>query len=433
MKRLAAAIASLLVLSAQAAPPLADKDTIAAADKEWRSYIEPLLPLGGKVARLYPSAKDPQVRAEMYRFMYSELGAGYMQLVYANPQYPDFIPNWTQVFNNGGNLNPDNVYQFTPIDADGVYKISGYRGSVRIVDFQIGASPLFSYGKANVDKSFGPTLSNIDIDTLTIAQDGAFEFILSAKKPEGWAGDWRPLPPKSDYLLVRQLAYDWLHEVDARLAIERLDRPAAKPRQTAKEIDDALKFIPEWTERWVKMGIGPKEGVMPWGEAWKTRPNENIALINFTGDQGGRAAQLYIAGLFDLKPDEALIYEMAPGNCRYWNLHLGSEMLNTLDFMNRQVSLNGFMAKPDSDGKIRIVISSQDPGIPNWLDTMGYKAGYIWGRLDTCEHNDTPTVRKVTVADVRKYLPDDVATVSAEARDAALRQRRKGAQLRRRW
>ena len=432
MKRLiAAALSCLLALPAHAATT--DKDTVAAADKEWRAFIEPLLPLGARMAKAFPPAKDPQVRAEMFRFMYSELGAGYLQLVYANPEYPDFIPNWTQVFNNGGNLNPDNVYQFTPLDADGVYKIFGFRGSVRIVDFQIGASPLFSYGKANAEKSFGPTLANIDIDTLTIGKDGAFEFVLSAKRPEGWTGDWRPLPPKGDHLLVRQLSYDWLHEIDARLAIERLDRPAAKPRQTAKEIETALKFIPEWTERWVKMGIGPKEGVVPWGQAWKTKANENIALINFTGDQGGRAAQLYIAGLFDLKPDEALLYEMAPGNCRYWNLHLGSEMLNTLDFMNRQVSLNGFMAKPDSDGKIRIVISAKDPGIPNWLDNMGYQAGYIWGRLDTCEKNDTPTIKKIAVADVRKHLPQDVATVSAEQRDAALRERRKGAQLRRRW
>jgi hypothetical protein len=428
MKRsVAIALCALLL-----APLFARADnTVAAADKEWRAYIEPLLPLGKNMAKAFPQSKDPQVRAEMFRFMYSELGAGYMQLVYANPEYPDFIPNWTQVFNNGGNLNPDNVYQFTPIDPDGVYKISGFRGSVRIVDFQIGASSLFSYGKANAEKSFGPTFANYDIDTMTLGKDGAFGFVLSAKRPEGYSGDWRPLPPKSDYLLVRQLSYDWINEVDARLAVERLDRPAAKPRQTAAQIDTALKFIPEWTERWVKMGIGPKEGVKLWGDAWGTK--DKIVLIDFTKDQGGRAPQLYIAGQFDLKPDEALVYEMAPGKCRYWNLHLGSEMLNTLDFMNRQVSLNGFMAKPDSDGKIRIVISAKDPGIPNWLDNMGYKAGYIWGRLDTCENNATPTITKIAVADVRKSLPQDTPLVTAEERDTAIRLRRKGAQLRRRW
>ena len=430
MKRFVTLALSSLLL---AAPYVVHADsTVTTADKEWRAYIEPLLPLGANVAKKFPQAKDPQTRQEMFRFMYSQLGAGYMQLAYASPKYPDFIPNWTQVFNNGGNLNPDNVYQFTPLDDDGVYKISGFRGSVHIVDFQVGASPLFSYGKANAGKNFGPTFANYDLDSLHLGKDGAFEFILSAKRPEGYEGDWRPLPPKTDYLLVRQLSYDWLNEVDARLAIERLDVPAAKPRQSGAEIKAALDQVPAWTERWVKMGIGPAEAEkVDWGTAWKTK--DKIVLIDFTKDQGGRSTQLYIAGQFDLTPEQALIVEMAPGKCRYWNMHLGSEMLNTLDFMNRQVSLNGFTAKADSDGAYRVVISAKDPGVPNWLDDMGYKAGYIWGRLDTCESNATPTVKKINVADVRKYLPQDTLVVTAEERDAAIRLRRKGAQLRRRW
>ena len=119
---------------------------------------------------------------------------------------------------------------------------------------------------------------------------------------------------------------------------------------------------------------------------------------------------------------------MAPGKCRYWNLHLGTEMMNTFDYMNRQVSLNGFSAKPDSDGVERIVIAGEDPGVPNWLDSMDYKAGFIWGRLDTWEKETQPTIKKIALADVRKaHLPKDTPTVSAEERDAAIRLRRKGA------
>ena len=432
MKPIVSSALAATLISVSAFPTAAASDYVKDADKEWRAYIEPLLPLGKTLAKAFPAAKDPQVRQELFRMMYSEFGAGFMQLSYANPQYPDFIPNWTQVFNNGGMLNPDNVYQFTPIDDTGVYKISGFRGSVHIVDFQIGASPIFAYGRANKEKNFGPTFANYDIDTLHIGKDGAFEFVLSAKRPEGYAGDWLPLPPHGDYILVRQLSYDWLNEVDARLAIERLDRPAAKPRQSAADIKAALDYIPQWTERWVKMAIGPAEAKGPtWGQAWGTQ--DKIVLIDFTRDQGGRAAQKYIAGQFDLGADEVLVFEMAPGQCRFWNVHLGSELLNTLDFMNRQVSLNGFSAKLDSDGKYRLVISAKDPGVANWLDNMGYKKGTIWGRLDTCENNATPTIKKMAVADLPKYLPADTPMVTAEERDAAIRLRRKGAQLRRRW
>ena len=423
LSKLLSIIAALLV----SVPSFAAKpdDYAAQADKEWRAYITPLLPLGERVAEVFPQAKDPQLRQEMFRLLYSQLGAGFMQLAYANPRYPDFIPNWTQVFNNNGNINPDAVYQFTPLEDDGVYKISGFRGSVRIVDMQIGDSPVFSYGKRNAKGNFGPTLANFDIDDFHIGQDGAFEFILSKQRPQGYKGDWRPMPPKTNYLLVRQLAYDWLNEIDARLAIDRLDLPAAKPRQSAAQIKAALDQIPEWAERWPKMNIGFFPAT--WGM------DDKAEMTHYEKEEGGRAAQIYIGSRFDLAPDEALIWEMAPGKCRFWNLHLGNELLNTLDFMNHQIGLNGFTARTGNDGRIRLVVSAQDPGIPNWLDTVGYKKGYLWGRLDSCENNATPTITRVKVADIRQHLPEDTPVVSAEERDAAIRLRRKGAQLRRRW
>ncbi len=415
-------------------PPSSGHDFVALADKEWRAYIEPLLPLGARIAKVYPPASDPQLRQEMFRLMYSEIGSGYMHRVFSNSEHPDLIPNWSQLFNNIGNLNPDNVQQSTPIDADGVYQISGFRGSVHIVDFQIGRSTMFTYGVANAEKTFGPSLANYDIDELTIGKDGSFEFILSATRPAGFTGDWRHLPPGGDHLQIRQLAYDWLHEIDARIAIERLDRPAAKPRPTAAQIKAALDGIPGFVERWCKMAIGPREAEsVNWATAFGVGGADKIVLIDFTKDQGGRKAQKYIAGMFALEPGEALIYQMAPGRCRYWNLHLGNEMTCTYDFMNRQVSLNGFGTTADSDGVIRIVISAEDPGVPNWLDSMGYRSGYIWGRLDTWEKETTPTITKIRSQDVRRHLPANTPTISAAEREAAIRLRRKGAQLRRRW
>lgn len=408
--------------------------TVAAADKEWRSYIEPLLPIGGRVAKVYPQGADPQLRQEQLRMLYSELGAGFMHLVYEDIEHPDFIPNWTQVFNNAGALNPDNAYQFVLLDDKGVYKLSGFRGTVRVLDFQIGDSSTFAYGKPNQKGDYGPTLADYDSeDDLKLKKDSPFEFVLSATRPEGYTGIWVKLPAGSNYMVVRQMAYDWINEVDARIAIDRLDTPAARPRQSAAQIKAGLDQIPGWAEHWVTSIVGPKNGTVKWGTVWKTIPNKKISLIDFTKDYGGRAPQKYIAGEFDLGADDALVVEMQPGSCRFWNIHLTNELLNTLDFMNRQVSLNGLQAKPDSDGRYRMVISAKDPGVPNWLDTMGLQKGYIWGRLDTCDDNSAPMVKKVAFADLRKALPQDTPTVSAEQRDAAIRERRKGAQLRRRW
>jgi hypothetical protein len=101
--------------------------------------------------------------------------------------------------------------------------------------------------------------------------------------------------------------------------------------------------------------------------------------------------------------------------------------------MNRQTHLNGFTAHVDRDGKFRAVVSATDPGVPNWLDTMGYLKGSLLGRWLESSSTPIPRVTRIKLADLRKHLPADTPVVTAEARDAAIRLRRKGAQLRRRW
>ena len=83
-------------------------NAIATADREWRAYIEPMLGLGAQVAAMWPETHDdPQLRQELHWFLYSEIGAGFMTVAYADDRRPDFFPCWSQVFNNGGNINPD--------------------------------------------------------------------------------------------------------------------------------------------------------------------------------------------------------------------------------------------------------------------------------------------------------------------------------------
>jgi hypothetical protein len=107
--------------------------------------------------------------------------------------------------------------------------------------------------------------------------------------------------------------------------------------------------------------------------------------------------------------------------------------MNTIDYSNRQSSINGYTARLDKDGKFRAVITATDPGVPNWLDTAGYTQGTLFGRWKECSSFPTPQLRRVKVADVRKYLPAETPTVSAEERDKAIRLRRLGAQMRKRW
>ncbi len=392
--------------------------------KEWRAYVDALAPVADRIAGLLSDPDDAQLRQEMYSLMFSEIAAANIALLHTDPKHPDWWPLLTQSFNNIGVPNPDNVYYAAPLDDDGSYCISGFRGSVHLVNFQIGTQSMLARGEG----SWGPTLANYDLDDgIHLGPDGYFEVLLSPTRPKDHHGDWWPLLPGATYILVRQSAYDWMHELDARLAIERLDTPAPRPRPGSAEIEANLKQIPVWVENYMKSTMeGPRKlkekGLL-----------DNIS-VHYLSDIAGLKTQLYNESLFDLAPDEAMLVEFdVPGQCRYWNQQLANEMWSTHDFMHRQTSINGFTAKLDKDGKFRMVVSERDPGVPNWLDTLGYRRGVILGRWERCDKPPVATIRKVKFADVRKLLPADTPVVTTEARDASIRLRRKAAQLRRRW
>jgi hypothetical protein len=400
----------------------------ATAAQEWRSYIEPMLTMGEHAVPLMADSSDPQLRQELYRQLFSGFSAGYMALMHADPEHPDFWPIFNMAYNYFA-PNPDDSYYATPINPNGVYKISGYRGTVHIIDFQLANGPLVTRGSGGL----GRVYANFDIDKLHIKRDGSFEVILSTERPAGYKGDWWKLDPaakadpKSIYLMVREISNDWLREVDGRLAIERLDTPAIKPRPTAQEIEANLKQISMFAENWTTFSL-------KWLKRIEDQGLVNKVVVHDLSASGGYTIQKYIEGLYDIGADEALIYETTvPKHCRYWNIELTDRLWGAIDFINRQTHLNGHTAKLDKDGKFRAVISTTDPGVPNWLDNAGYGKGMLFGRWTDCDSLPVPAVTKVKLADVRKYLPADTPVVTAEARDAAIRLRRKGAQLRRRW
>jgi hypothetical protein len=385
--------------------------------------MQELAPIGDAAAEKLIDPKDPLARQDLLRFLHEMLSQGYFALQYQDPRYPDFWPMFNLAYAYAF-ANPDDSYYQAAIEDAGVYRISGHRGSTRIVDFEIGSGDFVPYGRGRL----GPTLAHYDLDRdVKLGADGRFEVVLSAERPRDWKGDWWKLDKTATFLWVRQRSYDWAKEVDGRFAIERLDLPAARPRDDAARIAAGLRQLPKWTAAWAEFRY-------QWIKRLQDKGLVNKVEAQDLSQQGGIANQRYLQGIFEIAPDEALILTTEiPNECRYWAFQLADEMTNSLDWVNRQSSLNGLTARRDSDGKVRVVISARDPGVPNWLDVVDHTRGMIVGRWKECSRYPEPTITRLKVADVRAALPADTPAVSAEARDASIRARRQAAQLRRRW
>jgi len=78
----------------------------------------------------------------------------------------------------------------------------------------------------------------------------------------------------------------------------------------------------------------------------------------------------------------------------------------------------------DGDGKARIVIAAQDPGVANWLDTVGNPKGVALLRWYFTDGYPTPAARVVRIENLRAELPGETVRVTPEERRVALDGRR---------
>ena len=379
-----------------------------------------LKPAGGLIdLTLDPTSQ--QIRAELYRQLVMNIAQSYVWYFQATPAHPDWMPFENSIFLL--QPNPDAIYHLAPVEGSGVYRIIGNRGGNKVMGFAVGRG---MFGTAEPQVGF----NNYDADGLTLSPNGNFEVIFSAVKPAGWTGDWRYLDPGAGSIMIRQFAYDWGNEAEARFAIERLDRPALKPRLTVAEIDQRLEAILEgFVKRFSRICLSHQNAVL--GQIGYNQ----MELTGFE-DLGNSPEwpQKYWRCMYDYEPGEALVIETElPKTYKYWNVQLNDELWNQIEYGYRQSSLNAHQAVVDADGKFRAVIALEDPGVPNWLDSGGHLRGMLVGRWHGADAYPLPSIRKVPLGEVRKLLPAATPHVTAAERERTLRARNLGLQMRRRW
>jgi hypothetical protein len=174
--------------------------------------------------------------------------------------------------------------------------------------------------------------------------------------------------------------------------------PEAKTwRAAAQWVDGTLRFWNEWVTQ-----IRDAH-----------QPGRLVAARRY---EGGADDILYGNDWFRLGDDEALVVSCDVPDARYWSFQLCDSWFRSLDYANHQTSLNAAQLQRDADGRVRIVVSSRDPGVANWLDTTGLREGVFQYRFIWATTTPQPTARCVALAHLAEVLPADTRRVTAEQR-----------------
>ncbi|MFM5931365.1 MAG: hypothetical protein ACKOPQ_10685 [Novosphingobium sp.] len=404
---LAAGAAAMLPLVAKAEPAPTLKTS---AVPGWSDLIGKLSDLPDRMLARLPEAmqRDPQVQQEVARLALESLTSQGLEAIGGDPDAPEFLPAINYLF-NVGQPNADTIYRTARVTGSGSYRLRGKAGGLN-------QAIISQVVPRNAETGSGRT--HIDLSKLKLDRQGRFDVLLSPEKPKGYRGEWWELRPQASRLMIRMVSSDWAREAAPTLSIERLDKPVARPRRTAADLEARLKALASQVDMMALLFVDHVERLRAEGYVNK------LKVFDITS-AGGLAGQFYYEGAYDLADDEALIVESElPKTCRYRSLILTNDLYETTDWYNNHSSLNKAQAAPDKDGKLRIVIANRDPGVPNWLDTAGYAKGLVQGRWMDCSSHPVPVVKKVKLSDLRQHLPADTGTVTPEQRQAIIRERR---------
>jgi hypothetical protein len=388
----------------------------------WKHWTNQLEQLNTEMIDRLPARlrDDPQVRQEAGRLLLEAVASETISALGQDANHPVFLPS-INFYLNIGQPNADTTYRSAAVEPDGSYRIRGEVGSLRILRLGL-FEPIPAGHVLNL-----PIPTYYDFKTLKVDSSGRFDVLLSPERPACYEGDWWQLKPHTTQLLLRQVAFDWATERDPRISIERLDRPVERPRPSADDLKKRLDTLGDQIAQMALLFVDHVEQLRNEGYINKLKEFD-------VSHMGGLAGQFYYEGAYDLKPEEALIVEAkVPSGCSYWSIILTNDLFETTDWYNNQSSLNGSQTRIDPDGVVRYVVSGKDPGVPNWLDTAGYKSGAIQGRWTECDATPIPSIRKVALADVRAELPPDTPAVTPEQRDKQIRERRSQVQHRPLW
>lgn len=365
---------------------------------------------------------DPQIQQEVARLALAAFTLASLDALASDRDHPSFVIQGGQAL-NVGQPNADTIYRVARIAPGGSYRLRGKRGTARIVKLgESGPSPYETGWKRETG-----TRPYHDLNSLRLDAQGSFDVLMSATRPAGYTGDWWPLQPTTDKLILRSVASDWARETDPAIAIERTDTSVMRRAPDAQELARRLALIPKFATFLTSLFVDHVEKLRAAGFVNQVKSYD-------VSKMGGLAGQSYYEGAYDLADDEALILEAkVPAQCAYRSMLLTNRIYETANWTDNQSSLNDAQAAPDADGVLRIVVSAKDPGVANWLDTAGERQGLVQGRWTDCSEAPVPSVRKVKLSALRKALPVDTLMVTPAQRERTIRDRRAAYQLRPLW
>jgi hypothetical protein len=354
----------------------------------------------------YPNT-DERDRAEGIRHVSRLTGLALNQFVEANnPEFPRFLRQNDDITQWGGN-NLDNAYYISHVDERGSYRIYGNASSASGFILSV------RDGYMHEEKLACKDLSS---SNMTIAENGDFDVIVSAKEHQG---NWLEMIPGATQVGLRVYYYDWEKDTPPAFQIVKLGNEGKAPAPLQEDtLANNLSQAATWLD----------QTIVYWNQWMKDRAP--FLPVNAVSDPhavpgGSNEVITYSGGRYELRDDEALVVTFEPINAEYLGFMLYTDgWFETIDMHNRLGGFNNNQLSVDSDNRIRVVVCARDPAVHNWIDTEGRAQGLMTLRTINGDAPPKTTSERVKISALNEILPQDTLRLTQDQRKEQIMRRR---------
>jgi hypothetical protein len=369
--------------------------------RSWRDLLAGLERLGDHVTTS-TRADDPGLQTEGFEHLAEQLLCWLeWSIGYGDPDHPAF-QRQNDLVTPWGGPNADNVYRHARVSPRCTYAVRGRMNSCD--EFALAVREGFRH------TGTPGTLAELTASDIGIGPGDEFTLLLGGSGPEP---NRVPLPDRSVMCSVREYYFEWTEREPATWTIERLTGGPASSPTFADHMEEALQLTEQSLVYWAD-----------YMHSARARQEDNAFGSKVDVPRGLRISQ-FLFCFFDLGPTEALVVETPIPDARYWSFQLyGLEYFRPLD-IGRTTSLNHRQITSGDGERVHVVVAHEDPGVANWLDTMGRPVGLLNYRHFWGAPLPSPQTRVVPLVDVRDVLPPHTATVAPAQRMAEIQARRR--------
>jgi hypothetical protein len=275
--------------------------------------------------------------------------------------------------------NPDNSNRISYIDGSSSYALTGRYGSPKSGQFSLNVDAV------TPENGIGDHVATLTDTKIELKPDGTFRVTIDAKPANG-RRNHMTVRPGGLLLAARDSRSDW-KQLATTLSLRLVSGPGISRTANEEALTDRIvSGLPTFVNFWRKF----KDGFFGFPEANMIVPPKR------RDSEGGWG---YLAGgRFKLANDDALIIIATDGGAAYTGFQVTDPWTLRPETVLRTSSLNKSQARANPDGSYTYVVSLQDPGVANWIDTAGLHEGWMQLRWQNVPDGGAPTAKVVQLA-----------------------------------